>query len=175
MIHPSTKVFGSFGYGPVSLLLQRAVPVAWTGHVYYIFSEHSSQPLIVTDTTEFLTRSPKGHPIWTRARDLRPSMYIGTPMSDIKSVAEQDSTDTYRRQAWSILIGHPRSVRKDALDDESARGDIVCDPKRVWFKVHDIETSIEPPVLMYRVVDRPVLAQNVLVREYDAKRNRYPD
>lgn len=175
MIHPSTRVFGSFGYGPVSLFLQRAVPVSWTGHVYYIFSEQSSQPLVCTDSTEFLVRSPKGHAVWTRVSDLRRSMYIGTPMADIKSVADRDSTDTYRRQAWSILIGHPRSVRNDVLDEESARSDIVCDPKRVWFKIHDIETSTEPPVVMYSVLDRPVLAMNVLVREYDSKRNQTPD
>lgn len=98
-------------------------------------------------------------------------MYIGSPLSKIQKVADGDSTDIYRRQAWSILIGHPRSVRGDVLDEESAPGDIVIDSKRVWFKVHDIETSYESNIVMHHILREPVLMSNILVREYDSKRN----
>lgn len=171
MIHPATRVFGAFGFAPISLSLNLASPVSWTGLVYYIFSEQSSAPLVCSPTSEFLTRSPKGLPEWTQARDLRRSMYIGTPMSKIRQIADADSTDVYRRQAWSFVIGHPRSLRNETLDDESASGDVLIDSKRVWFKIHDIETSHEPCLVMYRILRDPVLASNIYTREYDSKRN----
>lgn len=171
MIHPSTRVFGKFGYGPVSLSPHLAAPSSWSGLLYYIFSEQNASPLVCTASTEFLTRSPKGLPIWIKACDLQRSMYIGTPMSKMETISDRESSDIYKRQAWTFVIGHPKSVRHDCLDDESAQGDVLIDPKRIWYKVHDIETSLEPFMVMYRVLDRPVLAQNVLVREYDSKRN----
>jgi hypothetical protein len=92
-------------------------------------------------------------------------MYIGTPMSNIRAIADSESSDVYRRQAWSFVIGHPRSIRGTTLDDESSTGDVLFDQKRIWFKIHDIETSTEPAMLMYRILDRPVLANNLLLRE----------
>jgi len=171
MIHPSTRVLGKFGYGPVSLSPHLAVPSSWTGLLYYIFSEQSSSPIICTASTEVLTRSPKGLAIWKRVSDLERSMYIGAPMSLMETVSDRESTDVYKRQAWTVVIGHPRSVRHECLDDESAPGDVLIDPKRAWFKVHDIETSSEPATVLYRILDNPVLAYNVWLREYDSKRN----
>lgn len=171
MIHSAIRVLGSFGtYGPASLA--GLSPASWTGRVYYIFSEQGSQPFMCNESTEFMTRTSKGLAVWTRAKDLERSMYIGSPMSCIRTIADEDSLDIYKRQAWGIVIGHPWSIRYSSSDDESARGDVLLDQKRVWFKIHDIETSIEPGVLMYRVVgDAPVMAHNVYVREYDSKRN----
>lgn len=87
-------------------------------------------------------------------------------MSRIRQVADWESTDVYRQQAWSIVIGHPKSVRSDTLDDESATGDVLFDTKRIWFKIHDIESSYEPRCLMYRILDHQCpMAQNIMVRE----------
>jgi hypothetical protein len=171
MIHPATRVFGTFGYGPVSLSLHLAAPSSWSGLVYYVFSEQSSFPLICTPSTEFMVRSPKGLPLWTQVKDLERGMYIGTPMSNIRAIADSDSSDVYRRQAWSFVIGHPRSIRGNTLDDESATGDVLFDQKRIWFKVHDIDTSNEPTMLMYRVLDRPILAQNLVCRDASSARD----
>jgi len=169
MIHSGIRVLGTFGtYGPAALA--GLSPSSWIGRVYYIFSEQGTHPFICNESTEFMTRSSKGMPVWTRARDLQRSMYIGSPMSCIRSIADEDSLDIYKRQAWSIVIGHPWSIRYTSSDDESARGDVLLDQKRVWFKIHDIETSVEPKILMYRV-HAPVMAQNLYVREYDSKRN----
>ena len=169
MIHPATRVFGTFGYGPITLSLHLARPVSWTGFVYYIFSEQGTHPLICTPRTEFMVRSPKGTAIWTCAQDLKHGMYIGSDMSRIRQVAEWDSTDAYRQQAWSIVIGHPKSVRVDTLDEESAPGDTLFDTKRIWFKIHDIETSYEPTCMMYRILEHQCpLAQNIMVRDRPA-------
>jgi len=109
-------------------------------------------------------------------------------MRAIEDIADINAvTDIHRRQAWSFVIGHPRSIRQwgdgvdvtTFLDDESARGDIVYDSKRIWLKIHDIETSVEPPSVFYRVVSRTmdnrgtpaVLANNVWVREFDHQNN----
>lgn len=171
MIHPVTRVLGKFGYGPVSLSSHLATPMSWSGLLYYIFTEAGSYPMICTKSSEFMVRSQKGAPVWTRVSDIERGMYIGSPMDMIRIAADKESSDVYKRQAWSFVIGHPRSVRHDRLDSESAQGDIMFDKKRVWFKVHDIETSSEPATVMYRVIDTPVLAQNILVRDYDPKRN----
>lgn len=171
MIHPASRVFGTFGFAPVSLYLGLARPTSWTGLVYYIYTEQSSTPLVCTPETEFLTRSSKGLPEWVHASDVKQSMYIGSPISKIRGVADDESTDIYRRQAWSIMIGHPRSIRGDVLDDESAPGDTLIESKRVWFKVHDIETSYESNILMHRVLRDPILISNIMVRDSDSKRN----
>jgi len=110
-------------------------------------------------------------------------MYIGSPMRVIEDVADNEiptTRDFYRLQAWSFVIGHPRSIRQMGsrvfLDDESARGDVLYDLKHIWFKVHDIETSVEPPTIFYSVLgkgttrhDDAVLANNIYVREYREK------
>lgn len=173
MIHPATRVFGTFGYGPVTLSLHVAAPVSWSGLVYYIFSEQSSHPFICTPRTQFMVRSPKGNPVWTHAKDLKHGMYIGSSMDQIRRIADWESLDVYRRQAWSIVIGHPKSVRHNELDDDSAHGDVLFDQKRIWFKIHDIETSHEPTCLMYRILKDPVLAQNISVRDDHDRVNQH--
>ena len=118
----------------------------YRGKVIYLYTDQGDHPFICTPDHRLLVKSRGERARWCKAADVTRGVYVGTLVPDIFDGFTPQMTDhrsLLEQQLGCIASGVCRAVRTSDLDAESSRSDTHLDDRFCWFKVHDLETSVE--------------------------------